>query len=188
MSPISGPSPYSTHMAHIAELGVQLEFYEKVYLYLLSTIFKASEWFSAISSGMPPPCSPPSAIEVSIVKLATKMELGATVSEPHAGNLEGLRKIFEEYEQGKRGSSSELAPPGQRQKTAPASGSPNSQASGGGAGSPGGGGAKVIEHCWEFQRPGGCSRQGCQKDHVMVRCPYHPNCSLSIEKCKFHHQ
>jgi len=45
----------------------------------------------------------------------------------------------------------------------------------------------VIRHCFDFQRPSGCSRQNCSKEHVLVACTFHPSCSHTADKCRFHH-
>ena len=77
------------------------------------------------------------------------------------------------------------APSSKRQKSGGGGGASSaSSAASGNTGYPHG---FVIRHCYDFQRPGGCSRQGCQKEHILIACTYQPSCSHSADKCRFHH-
>lgn len=45
----------------------------------------------------------------------------------------------------------------------------------------------ILDFCFDFNRPGGCTRKQCSKPHLIVKCPRFPgNCTFGAN-CRFHH-
>lgn len=177
-SPFEGPSPCLDHLAAITNLHSSGDAPELMFLFMSSMMQSSALMQRRRTAGGSPARMDPASIPATVAKWGTKLDLGFDPGDAQKAVLDSVRELMNGSHQGKRQRTS----PGAQVSTPIAAGSAGGQAAAGSL-SPG----KVIRHCFDFNRPQGCSRPMCNRDHVLVQCIHHPGCTLDPNLCKYHH-
>jgi hypothetical protein len=179
LSPLAGPTPFQDHFACIAETLRGGEDYQIFFLFIASLIhINGTQQTERSAGGCPKPIEP-TAIPPHISAWAFKMSLQAGLGAIQDQIINQIRDLMRSEDHTKRQRTTSPQALGGHQ-SASSSVSTASLPSGI---TPG----KVFRHCFDFNRPKGCNRQGCSRDHILIRCLYYPACSSDADTCKFHH-
>jgi hypothetical protein len=176
-----GETPFQDLFAHLAALHPEGEDYEILFLLCLALVNFAAIFQGFLDEGIRPPPVSSTSIPIFVSKLAIKMDAHVPLGSLAETQLEIFREFMNGNQSAKR---QKLGPSLQAPPTPPAAAAPIIGATSGTPSFPPG---KVFQQCYDFQRPKGCSRPGCNKDHILVKCQFAPNCDKDPNVCKFHH-
>ena len=182
LAPHGGDTPLQDHFAAVSGMVRHAPLYQKLFLFASSLTAASGEQQDKRLGGTHP--RPIDAREIApyIRNWGFKIEIGATLGPTQDPILESIRAIVEGEHNQKRQKTNDTGSPGASARQSPAAppGAGASPASYLPAGT-------IIKHCYDFQRPNGCSRAGCHRDHVLIRCRFHPKCENDAQMCHYHH-
>ena len=176
----AGERPYRARFEILLDAAEGIQFELVTFLYATGTLASTASTVAKRAAGIPVILLDPAYIEPHISRLMGIIAAGGQLNIHQQLIIQKIKDIHGAGQEAKRAKISASQP---SIGSAAASGAAHSISPQGNY-PPG----KVIFHCFEFQRPSGCSKFSCTKDHVLVGCIHHPKCKFAAEKCFFHHQ